>query len=123
MAIGNLITALKVVPWGDVINAAPSIVKGARKMFSRTEEAAPVTAPVPTGEPPERLARLEVQLREMGEREQASAKLIEALAEQNAAIVATLSILRARARWLVAINLVLLALLGGGLAWVALAAR
>jgi hypothetical protein len=116
VAIGNLITALKVVPWGDVINAAPSIVKGARKMFSRTEEAAPVTAPVPTGEPPERLARLEVQLREMGEREQASAK-------QNAAIVATLAILRARARWLVAINLVLLALLGGGLAWVALAAR
>ena len=115
MALGSFITALKVVPWGDVITAAPAIVKGARKMFSRTEdEPAPVVPP--GADPNERLRLLEVRLQEMADREQASAKLIAALAEQNAAVVDAIGVLRARARWLVAINVVLLALLAAGLA-------
>lgn len=123
MALGSLITALKVVPWGEVITAAPSIVKGARKMFSRTEDATPPSTPPVHAEPPERLALLEEQLREMVARERATAQLIEALAEQNAAVVGALAILRARARWLVALNGVLLVLLAAGLAWVAFGAR
>ncbi|MET0350388.1 MAG: hypothetical protein ABW067_11410 [Rhizobacter sp.] len=115
MALGSLITALKVVPWGDVITAAPAIVKGARKMFSRTEdEPAPVVPP--GADPHERLRLLEARLQEMAEREQASAKLIEALAEQNAAVVGAINVLRARARWLLAINAVLLVLLSVGVA-------
>ncbi|KQV91685.1 hypothetical protein [Rhizobacter sp. Root1221] len=114
MALGSFITALKVVPWGDVITAAPAIVKGARKMFSRTEdEPAPVVPP--GADPNERLRLLEVRLQEMADREQASAKLIAALAEQNAAVVDAIGVLRARARWLVALNAVLLVLLAAGL--------
>lgn len=114
MALGSFITALKVVPWGDVITAAPAIVKGARKMFSRTEdEPAPVVPP--GADPNERLRLLEVRLQEMADREQASAKLIAALAEQNAAVVDAIGVLRARARWLVAFNAVLLVLLAAGL--------
>lgn len=114
MALGSFITALKVVPWGDVITAAPAIVKGARKMFSRTEdEPAPVVPP--GADPNERLRLLEMRLQEMADREQASAKLIAALAEQNAAVVDAIGVLRARARWLVALNAVLLVLLAAGL--------
>jgi len=115
VALGSLITALKVVPWGDVISAAPTIVKGARKMFSRTEdEPAPVVPPGAGAD--ERLRLLEARLQEMAEREQASAKLIEALAEQNAAVVGAINVLRARARWLLAVNAVLLVLLAVGVA-------
>jgi hypothetical protein len=115
VAIGSLITALKVVPWSDVIAAAPGLVKTARKVFTRTEEAeAPVTPP-PGAAPEERLRLLELRLQEMAERETAQAKLLAGLAEQNAAVVTTLAVLRARARWLLAVNIVLLALLAGGL--------
>lgn len=115
MALGSLITALKVVPWGDVITAAPAIVKGARKIFTRTEDDPAPVAP-PGADPNERLRLLEARLQEMAEREQASAKLVEALAEQNAKVVEAIGVLRARARWLIAINAVLLALLAAGLA-------
>ena len=32
-------TALKVIPWSDVIEATPGIVKGARKIFTRSQQA------------------------------------------------------------------------------------
>ena len=115
MALGSLITALKVVPWGDVIAAAPAIVKGARKVFTRTEAEAQPPAPPPGTPLDERLRLLEARVLEMADREQAQAKVLEALAEQNAAVVSAIGVLRARARWLVAINAVLLVLLAGGL--------
>ena len=70
----------------------------------------------PGADPSERLRLLEARLQEMAEREQASAKLVEALAEQNAKVVEAIGVLRARARWLIAINAVLLVLLGVGVA-------
>ena len=114
MAIGSLLTALKVVPWGDVIAAAPAIVKGARKVFTQAEAKVPA-APPPDAPLDERLRLLEARLVEMAEREQAQARVVEALAEQNAAVVSAIGVLRARARWLLAVNAVLLALLAGGL--------
>lgn len=116
MSIGSLITALKVVPWGDVIAAAPAVLKGARKVFSQTTEAEAQAPTAPPGAPlEERLRVLELRLQEMADREQAQAKVLEALAEQNAAVVSAIGVLRARARWLLAFNAVLLALLTGGL--------
>ena len=114
MALGSFITALKVVPWADVIAAAPAIVKGARKIFSGTDEPAPVVPP--GADLNERVRLLEVRVQEMVEREQASAKLIAALAEQNAAVVEAVGVLRALIRWLLALNAVLLAVLAAGLA-------
>lgn len=113
MALGSFITALKVVPWADVISAAPAIVKGARKIFTRAEEPAPVVPP--GADQNERLRLLETRVQEMAAREQESVKVIAALAEQNAAVVDALGVLRARARWLVGINAVLLVLLAAGL--------
>jgi len=105
VAIG-WITALKVIPWGDVIEAAPQIVKGARKFFARTSEVNPAAdaAPVVGSEPDEvslaraRIEQLETRLAEMAEQQQASAGLIESLAEQNAKLVQVLDVLRMRVK-------------------------
>jgi len=109
MALSTFITALKVVPWGDVIAAAPAIVKGTRKLFSGTDEAA---SKVPPGaDLNEHVRLLEERVQAMLEREQASAKLIAALAEQNAAVVEAIDVLHARMRWLAGANAALLALM------------
>lgn len=104
MAIGWM-SALRVIPWGDVIEATPGIVKGARKMFSRTQEttapdAAPAASPAGT-DWPARVAELEARLVQMAEQQRASAQLVETLAEQNARIVEAVEILRVRTRLLI----------------------
>lgn len=117
MAFGSLFTALKVVPWSDVITAAPGLVKGARKLFAGDEPTAPGTPVVPPdADALQRLAALEARLAEVLVREQASARLIEGLAEQNAAVVEALRVMRARARWSLALNLVLAVVAAGALA-------
>jgi hypothetical protein len=120
MAIGWM-TALKVIPWGDVIEATPNIVKGARKMFARTQQA---EEPMPqagqvvaSGDLAARVALLEGSLAQMAERHKASAQLIETLAEQNARIVEAVEILRVRTRLLIVTSVLLLASLAGTVAW------
>ncbi|HEY0819668.1 MAG TPA: hypothetical protein VGD46_12870 [Rhizobacter sp.] len=96
-------TALKVIPWGDVIEATPGIVKSARKIFTRSQQAEETaTAPAAhTGEPSARIAQLEASLAEIAEQQKASAQLIETLAEQNARIVEAIETLRVRTRLLI----------------------
>jgi Tfp pilus assembly protein FimV len=114
MAIGWM-TALKVIPWGDVIEATPGIVKGARKIFTRSQE-----ADVPPASPGDSLqsqvAQLEARVTQLAEQQTASAKLIETLAEQNARIVAAVDILRVRTRLLLVVSGVLAVLLVAALA-------
>jgi hypothetical protein len=119
MAIGWM-TALKVIPWGDVIEATPNIVKGARKMFARTQaEESPIeTDTANRGDLSARVAMLEDSLTHMVDQQKASAKLIETLAEQNARIVEAVEILRVRTRLLIITSLVLVASLAGTVAWV-----
>lgn len=113
-------SALKVIPWGDVIDAAPNVVKGARKMFARTQT---VDQPPPgeTGEPvgfQERVAHLESGLALLQDQQQASAKLIETLAEQNARLVDAVEILRVRTRLLLVVSgALVLAAVGLALVW------
>lgn len=103
MAIGWM-SALKVIPWGDVIEATPGLVKSARKMFSRSQQmetpAGQAQAPT-SADWPARVAELEARLAEMAEQQKASAQLIETLAEQNARIVEAVDILRVRTRLLI----------------------
>ncbi|WCM92171.1 hypothetical protein M5C99_17685 [Acidovorax sp. NCPPB 2350] len=88
-------TALKLVPWGEVIEATPQIVQAARRLLGasrRPAEAAPGTPAAPSPEETaamllERVQRLEVE-------QQASAQLIQSLAEQNALLVRTVEALR-----------------------------
>ncbi|GAB4554706.1 MAG: hypothetical protein IV105_12075 [Rhizobacter sp.] len=116
MAIGWL-TALKVIPWSDVIEATPGIVKGARKIFNRGQQA-DVPAPAAPGAPaPDRVALLETALAQLHEQQQASAQLIETLAEQNARIVEAVQILRVRTRLLMVVSGVLALLLAAAVLW------
>jgi hypothetical protein len=119
MAIGWM-TALKVIPWSDVIEATPGIVKGARKIFARSQE---TDTPVATGSPSSsaelqaRVVQLESTLAQLTEQQQASAQLIETLAEQNARIVEAVDILRVRTRLLMAVSGVLALLLAALVLW------
>lgn len=118
MAIGWL-TALKIIPWGDVIEAAPGIVKSARRMFTRTQateaqlDAAAAVAGDAGADAPlqARMAQLEAALAQMAEQQQASAQLVESLAEQNAKVVEVVEVLRVRMRLALGLSAVLALLL------------
>lgn len=127
MAIGWL-TALKFVPWGEVIEAAPHVVNSARKFFTRTQDTAPPPTPTPAqaeaiarGTPlaqlESRLGQLEARLNQVAEQQNASAALIQSLAEQNAALVQTIDALRKRSQLLLVAVAVLSAVSAGMLVW------
>ena len=129
------LTALKVIPWADVIEAAPGLAKSAKGFFKRTQEVvsppAEGTAVPPTGsgdgdslaQATQRLTALESRLAQTAERQQAAAALIDSLASQNARLVEAVDALDKRcqglkvALWLVALVAV------GALGWVAAIAR
>jgi hypothetical protein len=112
------ISALKVIPWGDVIEAAPGLVKGARKVFTRTQPE-PVVVQDPAAPPQQRIEQLEAAVARLGEQQQAAAALIESLAEHNAKVVEAIERLRLRSRLLMGTCAVLLAAVGT-LAWLVL---
>ncbi len=108
------ITALKLVPWGDVIEAAPQVIKAARGLVRKkdTREHDPSSASggsggsgasladaaAPATSAGERALRQARQLRErvelLEQSQRQSLEVIEKLAEQNAQLVATASALR-----------------------------
>lgn len=94
------LSAIKMIPWGDVVQATPGIVKGARDLWSRTRKSkAAVEQAAPSASDAERFAQRVAQL----EAEQFEAsQLINTLAEQNAQLVATMDRMRLRLRWLTA---------------------
>ncbi len=116
MAIGWL-TALKVIPWSDVIEATPGIVKGARKIFNRDQQVDVPAPAAPGATAPDRVAQLEAALVQLREQQQASAQLIETLAEQNARIVEAVQILRVRTRLLMVVSGVLALGLAAAVVW------
>ncbi len=105
MAI-NWLVALKAVPWTDLVQAAPGIVKSARKLFagaresaSRTTGATHAGAQAGAGTSVEaRLEHVETTLAMLSEDQRASADLIRSLADQNARMVEAMAVLQARAR-------------------------
>ncbi len=122
MAIPWLL-ALKVIPWADVIEATPALVKGARKLFKRSQDEAAEIAELPSTPPqslPEALERLQKMETELGglSRQQAeSAALLQSLAEQNARLVEAVEMLRLRSRLLLSGFAGLAALAAALLAW------
>ena len=109
----NWLFALKAVPWADVVQAAPAIVKGARKLFNTARESQPPPvgdseAYVPGGDGvPARLQRLEVALQNLDAEQSSSAELIRSLAEQNARVIEAIEVLRARVRLLLGVSIAL----------------
>jgi len=103
--------ALKVIPWGDVIEHAPKVLKGARRLLDKQKAAPAATGAevsASPGDSPSRLAALEAA------HQQLQADLVQLtqttaeLAEQNTRLVQAVDLLRWRTRWLGAIALVLL---------------
>ncbi len=134
MAVGWL-TALKVIPWADVIEAAPGLAKSAKGFFKRTQDGAPSAAEDPAVPPTgggdanslaqatQRITVLEARLAQTTERQQAAAALIDSLASQNARLVEAVDALDQRCQALkVALCLVALVAVGA-LIWVAAIAR
>ena len=100
------LTALKAVPWADVVQAAPGIVQGARKLFTAAKEYAAAADDASTSAHAGtrsdalevRVQQIETGLDALAAEQRSSAELIRSLAEQNANIVAALDIMRNRVR-------------------------
>ncbi len=116
MAIPWLL-ALKVIPWGDVIEHAPKVLNAARKLLDKQK---PPVTPVPAGPPldptaePPSLGELRnrlIEARQLIDQQagvqQQMAQTLGELAEQNARLVEAVQLLRLRTRVLMAAVLVL----------------
>ncbi|HSC79683.1 MAG TPA: hypothetical protein VLC08_04980 [Chitinolyticbacter sp.] len=85
---------LAAIPWAVLIESAPRILEASRKLFRRAQTPPPTPAEIeinPSGSTEERIATLETLVEdnrrvliELSTRQEESARLIEALAQQNA---------------------------------------
>jgi len=116
--------ALKVIPWGDVIEHAPKVLNAARKLMDRQKTVPPAASPasdsLEMGSEPPSLGELKnrlVEARQMIDQQaavqQQMAQTLAELAEQNARLVSAVELLRVRTRLL----LWAVALLAIGVVW------
>ena len=114
------ITAFKVIPWADVIEATPAILRGAKQLWGKVQrnEAPPASVPAPVDTPEARLAAVEARVQQLSDEARASSELIEQLAQHNARLVDAVQMLRVRTRVLtvvaVALSAAVVALLWRG---------
>lgn len=125
MAIPWLV-ALKVIPWGDVIEHAPKVLSAARKLLERQQT--PSTPPavevieMPAGETPSlgeltnRLIVAQQQIHQQAQAQEQLTQTVAELAEQNARLVTAVEALRVRTRLLLW-GFVALALALAWMAW------
>ena len=117
------LVALKVIPWGDVIEHAPKVLNAARKLMERPKAppaSMPRTEVLDTGDAPPSLGELKnrlVEARQLVDQQAAlqeqMAQTLAELAEQNARLVSAVDVLRKRTRML----MWAVALLAVGLVW------
>lgn len=107
------LVALKAVPWTDLVQAAPGIVKGARKLYTTVRGGTgAVDSVLPTDSPTAggargveaRVTQVENRLAALMAEQQASAEVIRNLADQNARLIEAVGIMRARARILIVLT-------------------
>jgi hypothetical protein len=100
-------TAFKVIPWLELMAAAPAVVKGARRLWDTVRKQ---EAPVAEGQEPLAAQRaLEVQIAELRQELTAASELVTNLAEQNGRLVEAIAILRMRTRVLLVFSAILAA--------------
>ncbi|MGB8436202.1 MAG: hypothetical protein WCE38_18275 [Burkholderiales bacterium] len=101
------IAAFKVIPWGDVIAAAPTVARTARDLWrglskSRsTDTVASAAGAAPGGPTPtayEEIQSLRTDLTETRAQLLASSEVLQALAEQDEKLIAAIEVLRVRTR-------------------------
>jgi len=111
----------KVIPWRDVIENAPTVVRGARKLWGLVGGAAQQQAQPPapaTADPDTRIAALERELARQNDELKAAANLLSTLAEQNERLIEAVEILRLRTRVLLIAGCVLaVGFIALGIAW------
>jgi hypothetical protein len=104
--------ALKAVPWGDVIEHAPSVLKAARKLIDRQSSQPPGQAGTPAtqtpvsevpslGELKNALIAAQGQIDRQTQTQRELTETLAELAEQNARMVNAVEVLRLRMRLLV----------------------
>ena len=124
--MASWMTALKLVPWGNVMEATPQVLQAAKKLMGKTRAASTVpvvSTLVATGETPATLVEAELEhLRErvvqLEQEQQNCAALIQSLAEQNAVVIRAVEALRVRNQRLGGALLVLGVLVAGVLVWI-----
>lgn len=120
MAIG-WVSVLKMVPWGDVIDNAPKVAQGAKKLWQsvvKKPDAAPgatagvdaaVVAPASAEQLQQQLLALQDRVAELHQQMLTSSELIQSLAEQNTQLIRRVEVNR-RYLWGLAVLWLLLAL-------------
>lgn len=116
MAIGWL-TVLKMVPWGDVIENAPKVATGAKKLWQTVGKKPVAGAPVPPArevlraESPavaalqSQVAELQTAVADLHQQMLVSSELIQSLADQNTQLIRRVEVNRVRLLWLTAVVL------------------
>ena len=106
--------ALKVIPWGDVIEHAPKVLNAARKLLDKKSDAtnasgeapareaidAQTATPPSLGELKNRLIAAQQQIDRQAKVQEDMAQTLAELAEQNARLVGAVEVLRTRTRML-----------------------
>ena len=125
---GFKLTALKLVPWDDVLKSTPKLVRQARQLFksSKTDQPASpgtdLSAQALNGRDHQAVAEavqaLLGRVHLLEQEQQKSAALMESLAEQHEMVVQTLAALRARSKLLTVISGVLALAVIGLLTWI-----
>ena len=115
--------ALKVIPWGDVIEHAPKVLNAARKLMDREKtppSSSTARVPLDMGDAPPTLGELKnrlIEARQLIDQQAATqqqmAQTLAELAEQNARLVGAVDLLRKRTRVL----LVAVVVLAVGVVW------
>lgn len=90
------IAAFKVIPWAELIVAAPAVVRGAKNLWTKVRKQ---ETPELSGQDPiARQQALEAQIGELRRELTAASELVTSLAEQNSRLVSAIEILRVRTR-------------------------
>ena len=119
------LTALKLVPWSDVMEATPQILQAAKKLMGKTSAAnkTPVAVTLAgeggaSGNPVSaQLQQLLERVAQLEQEQQDSAALIQSLAEQNAVVIRAVEALRVRNQRLGFAVVALGVLVAGGAIW------
>jgi hypothetical protein len=113
MALGWL-AVLKNVPWGEVIDNAPKVAQGAKKLWGSVgKKVAPGTPAASTpgqgasSGQDQALAALQAQVAELHQQMLESSALIQSLADQNTQLIARIELQRKRLLALATCTLVL----------------
>ena len=108
------LTALKILPWSEMIEYAPKLVNGAQKLWQRMKVEKSETdaiiieqAPQSALETARELQELKQQLQDMQTQQLELSNLVSELATQNQRLVGAIDVLRIRTRVLLWLSVLL----------------